>query len=228
MLSLSLLNSMEVTMYGIIRLIIVLIIITFIIKKKTETKDKIVVLVLGVVVVTLLNFVPIENLFVDFSSPESVYKYVQSPFEDIKVVVPGKKSDMIIAKKNKSAYNVLVVPKTEDGWKIGNGLDLKPVCSRWHEDVSVNVQKYSKKGDYYITVTDMKSEVKKITDINNSEFISIYCSVNGSQSQVVKYYTSVQNFNEQYWIEINGEKLYLVQENQLGETQGPIRGRFYD
>ena len=201
-------------MYGIIRLIIVLIIIAFIIKKKTQTKDKIFILVLGVVVVTLLNFIPIENLFVNFSSPEAVYKYVQSPFEDIKVVVPGKKSDMIIAEKDTSTYNVLVVPKTEKGWEIGNAWDVKPVCSRWHGEVFVNVEKYSKKGDYYITVTDMKSEIKKITDINNSEFIPIYYSVNGSQSQVVKYYTSVQNFNEQYWIELNGEKLYLARENQ--------------
>lgn len=199
-------------MYGIIRMVIVLIVLILIPKIKTSKKVKgIVGMVFGVVLSTLLTLVPVENLFMNFSSPEAVYRYVKSTNVDIKTVVPGEKSDMVIAEKDENTYGIMIVPKTEEGWEIGNLLAVKLIYREMYDGFIIDVKKYSETDDYYIAITDLTSKVKNLNDSYDSEFVSICRSTDESQSQIVKYYTSIRNFDEQYWIEINGEKLYLVQ-----------------
>ena len=195
-------------MYGAIRVILVFLAFVLVLKKVELNKVKrTVLLVLTVLVCTISAFVPVENLFVDFSSPEAVYKYrnLQAPEE--LTVVYGEESAMVIAQKDQNSYNVRYTPKSEDGWKIGNALNVKSVYCESNDGFSIDVKRYGKTTDYYIEVKSTGKQIEKITDSENSEFISLGKSENDTESEFVFYYTAVQNFNNQYWIDIDGEKI---------------------
>lgn len=195
-------------MYGAIRVILVFLAFVLVLKKVELNKVKrTVLLVLTVLVCTISAFVPVENLFVDFSSPEAVYKYrnLQAPEE--LTVVYGEESAMVIAQKDQSSYNVRYTPKSEDGWKIGNALNVKSVYCESKDDFIIDVKRYGKTTDYYIEVKSTGKQIEKITDSENSEFIVVGEAENDTDSEIVIYYTAVQNFNNQYWIEIDGEKI---------------------
>lgn len=195
-------------MYGAIRVILVFLAFVLVLKKVELNKVKrTVLLVLTVLVCTISAFVPVENLFVDFSSPEAVYKYrnLQAPEE--LTVVYGEESAMVIAQKDQNSYNVRYTPKSEDGWKIGNALNVKSVYCESKDGFIIDVKRYGKTTDYYIEVKSIGKQIEKITDSENSEFISVGKSENDADSEIVIYYTAVQNFSNQYWIEIDGEKI---------------------
>ncbi len=195
-------------MYGAIRVILVFLAFVLVLKKVELNKVKrTVLLVLTVLVCAISAFVPVENLFVDFSSPEAVYKYRNLQQPETFTVVYGEESAMVIAQNDESSYNVRYAPKSEDGWKIGNAFNVKSVYYESYDDFSIDVKNYGKTTDYYIEVKVIGKQIEKITDSENSEFIVVGKSENDSESEVVLYYTAVQSFNNQYWIEINGEKI---------------------
>lgn len=195
-------------MYGAIRVILVFLAFVIVLKKVELNKVKrTVLLVLTVLLCTISAFVPVENLFVDFSSPEAVYKYMNLQAPEELTVVYGEESAMVIAQKDQNSYNVRYTPKSEDGWKIGNALNVKSVYCESNDDFIIDVKRYGKTTDYYIEVKFIGKQIEKITDSENSEFISVGKSENDTESEFVFYYTAVQNFNNQYWIEIDGEKI---------------------
>ncbi len=195
-------------MYGAIRVILVFLAFVLVLKKVELNKVKrTVLLVLTVLVCTISAFVPVENLFVDFSSPEAVYKYRNLQKAEELTVVYGEESAMIIAQKDQNSYNIRYAPKSEDGWKIGNALNVKSVYYKSYDNYTIDVKKYGKTTDYYVEVKGIGKPIEKITDSENSEFISVGKAENDTDSEFVLYYTAVQNFNNQYWIEINGEKI---------------------
>lgn len=197
-------------MYAAIRVILVFLVLVVVLKKVNFNKTKrIVVIVLTILTCTFSYFLPVENLLVDFSCPEKVYKYMCLGNDEIKTVVYGEKSAMVIAEKSKNTYNILFVPQSKDGWRIGNTMDTVSVYHKATEDFFIDVKKYSNTDDYYITVNDIGSKIKTIKDLDNSEFVSLVGNESDNEKQITFYYASIQNFNEQYWIEINGEKICL-------------------
>ncbi len=197
-------------MYSLIRVFIFLLFSVVVLTKvKLNKAKRITVIVVAVLLCTFSNFVPVENLFIDFSSPEKVYKYMFLGNDDIKTTVYGDESAMVIAEKGENAYSILFVPESENGWNIGNNLYAKSVCHKTHNKIIIDVKKYSNTADYYIVVKDIGSQINKITDSNNSEFVSFNSNASESENQITFYYTSIQNFNEQYWVEINSERINL-------------------
>ena len=159
------------------------------------------------IIITLLwtgsGLVPIENLFMSFSTPEKSYSYVNG--EEVKLVVYGQESALVIGEESEFVY--LVVPKGEKGWKIGRGLDLKFITTQYFDGVIVSVYQYKNTDEFYVEVMDIDGKECKVTDNQNSSFEILEIDVNGNKQY--HYYAYVCGLNENYVLDVNNEKIIL-------------------
>lgn len=75
------------------------------------------VVVITTLFITLSAFVPFENAFITFKSPEAAYKYVNPGTSEIELVLDGQHSSFVIGSKGDSDI-VYIVPKASGGWKV--------------------------------------------------------------------------------------------------------------
>lgn len=193
-------------MFGIIRIIvgcIVFFLCNFFIDKKikktTKRKKLIASFLASITLITALAFIPFENLFFSFKSPEESYKYVNSEISNVKLVVNGNNSDFVIGEKNNSDV-YLIIPKTSSGWKVGIGTNTKRIAQKITNDVVIYVYQYKNTDDYFIAVHNIKNTNIELTDVYGSEFIA--------DKRI--YYANIQNFDQQYWVDVNSEKIIVL------------------
>lgn len=199
-------------MYGLIRLIISCIIFAFffLVTRKNGVRYKrtkrIIAVVVAVVLVTILCFFPFENLFITFNSPESVYEYVNGMDSDVETVIEGKNSDLVLGNKGDS-HILFVVPKDINGWKIGVGSDVKIIDQTIYNDYVIYVYEYKNQNDFYITVLNTNSGYLEVTDSCNSLFVPIEKANDALGEFYITYYANISNFNNEYWIKVDGHKI---------------------
>lgn len=200
-------------MYSITRLVIgfALFAINNLILRKygrlNEKKCNIVSVLIAVFISTVLAFVPFENALMNFSTPEAAYQYFNAGVE-VQQIVEGEESDFIIGGKN-GKQNILIVPKSADGWKIGTGIDTKLVEEKCFEDVLVYIYRYGKTQDYFCMIVDVGNEERTISDSNGSIYIVDEYSAEKIEKTIRYYSTYIKDYEQGYWIDIDGEKIIL-------------------
>lgn len=140
--------------FGIIRWgigITLFVIIFFVLKSKKRhinhgRKRIIISAVFAVLITTVIFFIPFENLFVHFKTPESAYCYFQTGTP--KYTVYGKNSAMIIA-DDRESENISVISKADKvgSWKISLGYNTKIVSQSFDGGNSALVFKHKPTGD---------------------------------------------------------------------------------
>jgi hypothetical protein len=178
-------------------------------RKFTNTRSSIIYvysIALSVMLVTVLAFFPFENLYTTFESPMEAYSYFHFGKADIKHVVNGTNCDLVIGDKD-GANRYLIIPKTEDGWKVGIGIDTKRIIQKLCNGIVIYVYQYEKTNDYFITVLDTNGGSVDITDRCNSEFYPLKKSNQTIGKEFVTYYAHISDFDGEYWISINGTKI---------------------
>ena len=194
-------------MYSIIRLLIggiFLLCAIIVIKKSNAVKKKMLVILSAigaVVLTTALAFVPFENLFVTFHSPEAAYGYFTGE-TNIKIVVEGQQSDYVVGGSGDKNVS-LIVPKTEDGWKVGIGADTKLVSQSIQDGIVLYVYRYQNTNEYYLTVFDTNGGTSEITDCLGSEFYPVAQANAALDKEFVTYYSYLPNPDPSYWISVN-------------------------
>ena len=163
---------------------------------------------ISVALVTVLAFLPFENLFMNFNSPKEAYEYYCFGKSNIELVVEGNDCDFVIGHKNDSD-TYLIIPKTEDGWKIGIGSNTKRIARKFSNGVSVYVYQYKNTSDYFITVLDTNGGESIVVDDYNTKFYSLERDNDSLGKTFVTYYAHISNFNSQYSIIVNGNKIVL-------------------
>ena len=199
-------------MFGVVRLIIgsiflgsAILLISKLIKKH-RILLYIISIVLSAVLVAALAFLPFENLYTTFETPEEAYEYFNFGKSDIQLVVKGTKSDLIIDNKN-GTNRYLIIPKSGDGWKIGIGANTRRVIQKLHNGIVIYVYQYKATDDFFITVLDTNGGSAIIADSYNSEFYAIE-KINHTIGKVfVTYYAHISGWDNQYWISINDTKI---------------------
>lgn len=199
-------------MYAIIRILIGCIFLgcSFVIVRRSGAVHKrVLYIVFAVISLTLamaLMFLPFENIYLTFDSPDKAYEYYH--FEsDIKLVVDGENSDFIIDNKNDS-YSYLIIPKTSEGWKVGIGSDTKRVVQNIFNGIVVYVYQYKNTNDYFVTVLDSYGGVCEISDSCGSTFYSLERVSEPLGKSFVTYYGHISEFDSQYWISVDGNKIF--------------------
>lgn len=200
------------TLFGLIRfsLWLAVILICFILFKKSNIRNKrrvfcfslVAVIVLG----TISYVVPVENALITFQSPESAFHYTNSG--DIELVLEGQNTDMVVSSKNE-IYTYTLLPKNNHGWKIGLGADIKTIVQKISEDVIVEVYQYKNSNDYFITVFVTDGGAADVSDNQGSTFYSLSQYNDVLDSYYDTYYAHIQNWNDQYILTVNGKTLNL-------------------
>lgn len=200
-------------MFGLIRLLIgcVFFYCTILVIKRfkiVKRKHYIACIVISIALITTLAFLPFENLFITFKSPESVYKYVNYGKSNVKLIVEGNNSDFVIGEKNNSD-TYLIVPKTIDGWKIGVGTDAKMFFRTNSNGIIVYVYQYKNTEDYFVTVFDANGGYSEIRDSRNSNFFHLEKIDESLKKTFVTYYAHISNLDTSYWVCVNGVKIMI-------------------
>lgn len=157
--------------------------------------------VISIMLLLVLCFIPVENLFYTFDSPEDAYTYFNYGRE-VELVVSGDESDLVIGSQDGS-YTYLIVPKTDDGWKVGLGIDTKRRAKSGSDGTFITIFQYKNTADYFVEVTVIGESVASISDSYDSKFYTLDRQSSLSKS-VVTYYAYMPNFDSQYSVEVNG------------------------
>lgn len=183
-------------------------IISFVLIKKSRVIHKrrwsIVALVAAIILTTISALLPIENAFITFSSPESAYRY--NNFGDVKLIVNGGKTDFIVgANGDEDVY--AIVPKSNNGWKLGTGVETKRILQTVSDGVVIYVYQYKNTDDYYITVFDTNGGSSDIMDNHDSEFKYLETYNNALNETFYTYYAYIGGFDDQYALTVNGKSI---------------------
>ncbi len=199
-------------MYGLIRLCIGCIVFGCIKLKFKELiktrRYKIYILAIAAIFSLIFMFIPFENLFITFSSPEKVFNYCYTKKTKVKLVVEGKDSDLVIGEDD-DAHIYLIVPKVANGWKIGMWTNTKLISYEMYNNISVDVYQYKNTNDYFVSILDMNGGYSQITDSFQSEFSALEQPIDVLEKTYVTYCTNIQDFTDEYWINVNGEKIIV-------------------
>lgn len=170
---------------------------------KLKNKGVQISLAISIVLSIILSFVPFENAFISFSSPQESYNYYSKA--EIINVIYGKNSAMIIANE-KNTNQIAVIPKSKnkDKWKIGMGYNIKNVAQFSREGLFIHIDTYNNSDDYYITITISDMNKYEISDSCNSEFQIIN---NKNDIYFKNYAAYIKNFDKNYTLYINGEEI---------------------
>lgn len=116
----------------------------------------------------ILTFVPFENAFLTFSSPEAAFHYKQRG--KVTLIVSGHDSDLIVA-ENRGSDVFSIIPKTQCGWKIDIGTNMECVPSTNCGDTLVLVYHCKKTNDFYIMLDSWDGSALHIHDSFGSQFL---------------------------------------------------------
>ena len=201
-------------MFSTIRLVLVilLVLVSFLILKKTGVIRKkvsyVFICCIALFLVFALPFIPFENAFFTFESPIQAFNYYNSTSKEIKLVIKGESTDFVVGGDADSNIN-LIVPKTDNGWKIGLGKDIKRVFQRNIEGYSICVYQYENSDEYYLSVLKVDGGNFEISDEFNSEFYSISKYNDSLNETQYTYYAYIPSFNAQYSIFLDGAEICI-------------------
>lgn len=203
-------------LFNLLRIVLWLIVSSFIVLKIRTTKIVrkklvsllIVVLCLGLISVS--GMFPIENLFINFKSPESVFNYTN--FGKVNDVLYGKESCMAIYSNWNSTGGHYIIPKTEKGYKIPNYFAIKKVSHKFDRNGNFDVYNVLGTQDYYVigTILSNKSE-QTIVDSHNESVKNIVIKMGNTETKTVIIYSYVENFTNDYYLLINGTKTTITE-----------------
>lgn len=201
-------------MYIIIRLLIVCVFFAFSVigVKKSKVIHKnglyIIFIALSLILITILSLIPFENLFITFDSPESAYDYYSIGESNVELVVEGDNCEFVVNRENDS-NTYLIIPKSNNGWKIGTGLNTKRITQIISDGIVIYVYRYKDTNDYFVTILDTAGGEASISDEYGTKFLSSPKVNNSLEKVFVTYYAHIPYSELGYSITVNGEKIVL-------------------
>lgn len=176
---------------------------------KTETSNKrkkcVISLMICIVVFFASGCLLIENLFVNFKTPEAVVRYTTTDFyERVDFVVEGEKSCLVYCRKNQSNFFCDYVGKRDDSYKILSNTRVKTVVKRFDSNVSFDILNIRGTNDYYCRLTDTYQEIRLFNEKENNIDIDIKKDAMGFS------WFYFNDYNDGYYLILDGEKVALT------------------
>lgn len=211
-------------MYTFIRFFLWLILsagIVFLVRKNgwIKSKKRYVILVIGLIILyCLVSMVPYENAVVTFDSVEDAFAWVNTRNEEIFLVIPGESADLVLSGKDKASTQWTAIPKTGEGWKVGEG-GLWPVRTtvsmeeELRTGLAISVCRYRNTEDYFLSVTLYPSRgfTERIWDNRGSEFI-LMDRTESPEYVFYTYYAHFVGMDEPYILTIDDTEFLLIED----------------
>lgn len=153
---------------------------------------------------------PVENLFVGFKSPESVFNYTN--FGEVNDIVYGKESCMVIYTDRNSSGGHYIIPRSEKGYKIPSFFASKKVSNKFDKEGNFDVYNVSGTNDYYVVGIILADTVEpEIIDSENRPVKYITIDMGDTETKTVVIYSYVENFNNDSYLIIDGVKTMIAE-----------------
>lgn len=213
-------------MFSTIRLILVFVFVFFsllLLKKTGAIRTKVgyvLICCIAIFLIFALPFIPFENAFFTFKSPIQAFNYYNSTSKEVKLVIEGESTDFIVGGDVDSNIN-LIVPKTDSGWKVGLGKDIKRVFQKNIDGYSICVYQYKDSCEYYLSVLKIDGGDFEINDLFNSNFYSLSKYSATLNETYYTYYAYIPDFNGQYIIVLDGTEICMGNANR-GTNRGTV------
>jgi len=200
-------------LYENIRLIfwVMLFVILFFRLKKSKVVKKrqatIIIFSVCMMLGLLLHFIPVENLFFSFKSPDKVLNYYKG--RSAGYILNGNDSSMIIYSKGNNEFSSVIVPKSEKGYKIPSLFSVRKILPKFGRSGSFDVYHVLGTSDYYVLgIISVNGHESNIIDSNN-ELVNVITETEFDDSKTMFICSFVENFTNEYYIIVNGEKILV-------------------
>lgn len=160
------------------------------------------VVVITTLFITLSAFIPFENAFITFKSPEAAYKYFHPGTSEIELVLDGQHSSFVIGSKGDSDI-VYIVPKASGGWKVGLGAYVEGNY-KITDDLVIEVYRYRGMDDCYISVYSAYGTPLELSDTYGSVFIPLENFIYELDESYITYFAAIPSMEAQYRLSVNG------------------------
>lgn len=151
----------------------------------------------------ILWCIPFENLFINFSSPEDVFKYTKQG--EIERIIYGENSCMIIY-NNDNSQQTLFVRKDGDGYKIVTYMQYSKEYLVSKNYCSTHIYTLNQTGDTY-SVGHLYNNTNDVKLSDNFDTEYYLTHINGN---VYYFYGYLKDYNENYSLYINSTEAVFV------------------
>ena len=152
------------------------------------------------------------NLITDFKTPQSIFKFNHT--EEIVDVVEGDESCMIVFRKDKNSYGQDYYLKSGDEYKFTYSFQTKKVASSTGKYGICSIDNVRRTNDYYVVGGATIEDGKSLTVTGNDNQVFQYTAVgdtlvlpNGKKQKDILFYSTFNDFSDDYCLIINGEKI---------------------
>lgn len=162
--------------------------------------------VLCMALLSISAMFPVENLFINFKSPQSVFNYAN--FGKIDEIIYGQDSCMVIYAKGNSTGGHYIIPKTEKGYKIPSYFATKKIYHKFDENALFDVYNIKNTQDYYVFGVVHLKETDNQLDIFDGEDKKIDSNIVRVENTDFIYFY-LHSFSDEYYLLINGNKVSI-------------------
>ena len=165
----------------------------------------IIVIFLSTVLHLLSMFVPVENYFATFVSPEDVFSYYTGN-DNVKISIVGSNSNLVVG-KNGNSDSMLIVPKKDKAeWSLDTGLHTQNISQVLSDDAFVELYQHKGTKDLYLVIVALNHHPLDVVDSHGNRFYQCIDNDGTAYAKYV-YYAHIANADEDYWLSINGHKI---------------------
>ena len=173
-------------------------------KIKNKKSTTIITIIICLILLSLTAVFPVENLFIQFKSAESAFRY--SSRGTIEYVIHGSDSCMVVYSDRSSTYNDSLLPMSEHGYQLPNYYGVKVISNEIFENGSFEVLQLAGSKNYYVRgVVILDNDNIQAVDCNGNKVFTIQTG----DGRTTLFYALADTYESGYWFTINGENVVI-------------------
>lgn len=153
----------------IIILVLILVVLFMFFRKvaKCGTKSSVILgVIFSLVITTGISIFPVENIVIDFSSPESAFKYSCSG--EIEEIIYGSDSCLVVYSDSQGTFKDCVFLKSGANYKLPTYFSLSKIAHVFTQNGLFNTYQVNGTSDYYVQGSAPTAEGEEISVFNGA------------------------------------------------------------
>lgn len=183
--------------------------------KQIPKKWRLIFTLIVIVFIQLLRSFPLENMFMDFDTPDAAFHYATK--REILSTIENEKS-CIVYYYGSEGITWSVLPKSKKGWKLPvdnalfpqeTGISNKSMLPEFCSQCNYTIQRYYDTSDYYLLISAFIYEEDDLEITDNYEANISY--IRASDSPLTIICVPFQKFPTDYTLSVNGSVILRIE-----------------